>query len=250
MKSQSTQHAQQLVALAKLEVGYTRRIIMAKLGAWERRENLQAAEMWLTEQMVYILGDLYRRTMPTFGAIVLDGLKGAADYETKRDANFWMTLASQWLTQFGAVKAKQISRTTILDIQEVLRRTTEEGEGQTGAAKAIRLFTGLSRERAKIIARTESHNAAMFASKETVKDYSKLTGLTAFKKWTPTFDGRTREDHAAMAGRPAIGMDAKFNVGGEQMDRPGDPRASAEQVVNCRCVLTYTDDFDLLFAGY
>jgi len=66
-------------------------------------------------------------------------------------------------------------------------------------------------------------------------------GVKMLKEWLPTLDGRTRPDHAAMAGSDPIPLEEKFLVGGEEMDRPGDPNASAEQVCGCRCTLGYSE---------
>ena len=64
----------------------------------------------------------------------------------------------------------------------------------------------------------------------------KKLGITLEKAWSPTMDDRTRPDHAAMDPNDFIPLDAKFIVGGEEADRPGDPPLSAGNQINCRCV--------------
>jgi hypothetical protein len=98
--------------------------------------------------------------------------------------------------------------------------------------------TKLSLGRSRVIARTETHAAALFAQIESGRQAEKDLNIELVKTWLPTLDNRTREDHAEMASYGAIPLDEKFTVGGEEMDRPGDPAGSAAQVCNCRCTLT------------
>ena len=77
---------------------------------------------------------------------------------------------------------------------------------------------------------------------------ARSTELTLAKEWRPAEDSRTRSGHASMLDT-RVGLDSKFSVppsteGADDravMDRPGDPTAPAGQVINCRCVLTYTE---------
>ena len=104
----------------------------------------------------------------------------------------------------------------------------------------------LSTVRARVIARTEAHNAAMFASKRTAEVISSEVGLVMVKRWIPALDERTRFSHASMRNHAPVDMDGKFKVsrpsgGFDMMDRPGDPKASAGNVINCRCVMVYEE---------
>lgn len=54
------------------------------------------------------------------------------------------------------------------------------------------------------------------------------------RQWIATLDSRTRPDHLAAHGQ-TVGVDEPFVVGGERMDYPGDPSASAGNVISCRC---------------
>jgi hypothetical protein len=42
-----------------------------------------------------------------------------------------------------------------------------------------------------------------------------------------------------MASKPAIPIDDFFDVGGEKLKYPGDPRGSAGNVIQCRCAVVY-----------
>lgn len=145
----------------------------------------------------------------------------------------------EWLREEGADRIKETSQTTQNDMKTVLNRALEAEAPTSVAAQAILTAQGFSPSRAHTIARTETHNAAMFASRRTAETISAQTGLDLVKKWVPALDERTRANHAAMTRHKAISLDAKFLVGGARMDRPGDPAGGAANVINCRCVLVY-----------
>lgn len=95
--------------------------------------------------------------------------------------------------------------------------------------------------RAKTIARTEvigANNQGSLASWTAVHQSIATTGAQVFKTWLATEDATTREDHADIDGTE-IGIADTFTVGGEEMTGPGDDSADPDQVINCRCTLTY-----------
>ena len=71
-----------------------------------------------------------------------------------------------------------------------------------------------------------------------------LTGLKLQKEWVSAQDERTRQsppdefDHVEADGQ-VVGMKDAFTVGGEQLMFPGDPGASAGNLINCRCSVVY-----------
>lgn len=69
------------------------------------------------------------------------------------------------------------------------------------------------------------------------------------KQWIATLDTRTRPEHLAAHGQ-TVGVDEDFTVAGERIAFPGDPRASAGNVINCRCrvVTVLPDNPEDLFA--
>jgi uncharacterized protein with gpF-like domain len=97
--------------------------------------------------------------------------------------------------------------------------------------------TELSRQRARLIARTETVTAA----NQGAIFVGKNTGLKLNKEWLATNDKRTRRDHVLQNGQ-IVGQDDYFVVGGYEMAQPGDrggkdgkPDVPAREVVNCRC---------------
>lgn len=87
----------------------------------------------------------------------------------------------------------------------------------------------LSYYRRELIARTELVGASNLAGLEILRYY----GVGA-KEWLTALDGRERLAHASANGqvRP---VEVEFDVGGEKLRYPGDPRGSPGNVINCRC---------------
>lgn len=103
----------------------------------------------------------------------------------------------------------------------------------------------LTRSRAAMIARTETHNAASFASHNYHKQVQQDLGVSMYKQWVAVNDSRTRSAHSEANGQ-RVHMDEKFNVGGTEMSYTGDPAGGAKNVINCRCVLIYADEKDIV----
>ena len=247
MDSQQQQAMLLIAAQVRLERKYRPLIFQVKMRAWENTQNMDAATQKIQSEFVAVFSEIYTDAAIASGRAMLTGLKSADRYETKRSPEFWLNVAQRWLFEWGLGQAGEVTETTIKDAQKALADSVAEGLGEAAAAKALRDYAKISRERSRTIARTEVHNAAMYAAQETARDYAAQTGLKIYKEWDPTMDSRTRPDHAEMAFAKARPMDEDFNVGGYPMSRPGDPRGGAGNVINCRCVLTITDNFDELF---
>ena len=93
-------------------------------------------------------------------------------------------------------------------------------------------FKSMSVNNAKRIVRTESTNAANYATNQSATDVFGKENLQ--KEWIATLDERVRIDHAEANGQ-VVDMDKNFLVGGEELAYPGDSRGSAANVINCRC---------------
>jgi hypothetical protein len=155
--------------------------------------------------------------------------------------SLWRYLVMVWVRDYGAERAREAAGTTRDDMQAIIDAALAPDVEFNPNAVASDLLKaqGLSSFRADTIARTETHNAMMYASQEGASAQARASGLTLRKRWVPVLDERTRVNHASMASQPAIPMDQDFIVGGEAMARPGDPRGSAGNVIRCRCVLAY-----------
>ncbi len=153
-------------------------------------------------------------------------------------------LLNRWALYEAARKAKPIAGTTQADINRAVQKAYASKDPEISIISDILATRGYSMFRADAVARTETHNAAMYASFTTSKDFADAEGVTMNKVWSPTLDDRTRDGHAEMENYGPIGMSDLFDVpnpkgGNDSMNAPGDTSAPAEQVINCRCVLTY-----------
>ena len=93
-------------------------------------------------------------------------------------------------------------------------------------------FKHISVVNAKRIIRTESVNAANYATNQSAIDIFGKDNLQ--KEWIATRDRRTRYEHIEADGQ-IVNMDENFVVGGQRLERPGDPSGYAWNVINCRC---------------
>ena len=87
------------------------------------------------------------------------------------------------------------------------------------------------------IARTETTTASNFAAIKTAEQ----SDLVLDKVWISVQDNRTRitpYDHFDMNNQKQE-LEKPFFVGGENIRYPGDAKASAGNVINCRCVIAF-----------
>lgn len=147
--------------------------------------------------------------------------------------------ALSWIRRHSVRRVREISKATAKTIRRQIINGARRGWSNAKIAKAIREATAgeIGRKRAARIARTETHTAFERGSYEQALDMQRL-GLDMVSEWGATEDTRTRPDHSAADGQ-VVEAGKTFTVGGEAMRFPGDPRASARQVVNCRCTALY-----------
>lgn len=134
-----------------------------------------------------------------------------------------------WLDDRSEVFMTQINKTTFDKLKGQFSASIEAEEGRVALINRIkRTYGDIKSNRAAVIARTEVHNATQFG---TIQGY-KQAGLTT-KIWVSVLDGSTRDSHSSVDGeeRP---LDTPFGNG---LMFPGDPKGSAGEIINCRCVI-------------
>jgi uncharacterized protein with gpF-like domain len=171
--------------------------------------------------------------------MVLKQVKSRRITETKAKQLF-SGFMLEWVKTESLRKAQMISDTDSDDVRNVIQKGIDAGEGVATIARGIRDVTGLTPFRAATVARTETHNAATFGSVETARAAEQDIGIVLVKEWLATRDDRTRPEHKAADGQQTD-LGGRFDVGGETLDRPGDPSASPDNVINCRCALAYEE---------
>lgn len=132
-----------------------------------------------------------------------------------------------------------ISQTTRDQIMAVLQQAINEGWGYDKIAAEFADPTMLL-WRARRIARTET----LIASNYGLRLASEKSEYETGKEWIAANDHRTRHGHRRVDGE-VVDEELRFAVGvynhkgillrTEMMTGPGDPEASAENVINCRC---------------
>lgn len=142
-------------------------------------------------------------------------------------------------TQLGGniVKITENSRKVITTI---IAKGIEKGWGVDKMAREFRDFIQETyKNRAKVIARTETMIASNFASQRGVGIIIEKTGMQVEKIWIATPTGQPREHHLAMNG-VSIPFESSFQLStGVTMTAPHDPNAPASEVVSCRCTVAY-----------
>ena len=134
------------------------------------------------------------------------------------------------------------------ELWEVSREQLLEGfaEGESIEELRDRLMNvvGLTEKRATVVARTEIISASNAGSLAMVQ-YADFTGK---KTWLATDDDRTRPTHHEAEGQ-TVALEEAFSVGGAPLQFPGDPSGPPEEIIQCRCALTYDLDDEPLTAS-
>lgn len=196
------------------------------------RERLEAAY----RQMIVA-------SVTAFGVRVWEQGKAAGfELETKRFpglqdfAQFMLIEAMKYLAR--EVVRQRISGVEMETRQNILRAIARGYvDGLTEeqiAARILEVMPEISKARARVIARTETHGAANYGSIQAAI----TTGLPMQKEWLAAEDHRTRASHSEADGQ-TVGIEEGFKVGGSWMFYPGDPEGPAEEVINCRCTLGF-----------
>jgi SPP1 gp7 family putative phage head morphogenesis protein len=112
-----------------------------------------------------------------------------------------------------------------------------ESVGQIGKRLSEELSTSNARKM-DMFARTAVTGAQNAGRVERMRE-SVSMGIDVKKKWLATLDKKTRDTHRDLDGKEQD-VDKPFLIEGKKIDYPGDPKAPAELVYNCRCTLTYS----------
>jgi len=161
---------------------------------------------------------------------------------TKKSENitpdYWLTYINSFVRGRLGEKIKRINETTQKLFRDVTKNICSlginEGWGFEKITSEIQRELNIAeRYRAERIARTEvvgASNEGSFAG-------AKETGLDLLKEWIAYIDDRTRDSHKEHI--EPVEMNQKFKVGDSELEYPGDPDGSAEEVINCRCTIGY-----------
>jgi uncharacterized protein with gpF-like domain len=126
---------------------------------------------------------------------------------------------------------QKINETTFKKLQREITESLAEGETRRQLVDRIYdTYGNISKARAGVIARTE----LQVANNEGIFDGYKQAGMpTKIWVWAVGVQGGVRDEHLAMDGEE-VPFNQPFSNG---LMKPGDFSGSAEEVVNCQCVL-------------
>jgi len=149
---------------------------------------------------------------------------------------FWNSMNSYIGTE-ALKKVQWMDETTKKTLRLLINKGLENGKSYNEIAKDVRETAQIQKVwRAKRIARTETHSAAMHS----LDTAAKTTRLIQEKEWISARDSRTRRDifnHFGTfpygANGERIQLNAMYQGTGESLKYPGDSRGSAGNVVNC-----------------
>ena len=200
--------------------------------------SLNSVVMQDVPRLEKLFASHYRTVMIEFGNRILSGLKAHKPNQRKDVNDDFMVRVNDFIRVYALDRATSISGTTIDQLRSIIQAGTIDGLGTREIARNItQRIPTIANYRANTIARTETHTASGYASEMAATE----TGLNLKKEWTSFIDGRERESHAEANGQ-VVARDEDFTVGGEQLSYAGDPSGSAENTINCRCVVLYFEE--------
>jgi HK97 family phage portal protein len=130
-----------------------------------------------------------------------------------------------------------VADTTLRQLRAIIAAGREAGQSPVQVAQAIRAGVfdpAITARRAGVIARTET----MGALNEGEWLAAVESGVMQSKAWLRQPDSKVRDTHVACAEQGWVAMTAPFSNG---LQYPHDPTGSAEEVVECRCALAFSD---------
>lgn len=135
----------------------------------------------------------------------------------------------------GGQRVTRVTKTTKEAISRIVTAGLEEGKGRNQLAEEIVRETGLASERAKLIAEQECGTSLMAGN----YDMAKKGGFRS-KTWH-ALNNDARDTHLDLNGR-TVPFNAPFvTKKGNKLMMPRDPDCNAaEEVIRCRCFLTYS----------
>jgi hypothetical protein len=153
----------------------------------------------------------------------------------------FIRMINDWFEANVLQTVELITNTTRNIVKEVLQQATEEGRNLNWIEDQLTTESKeLTRNRARLIARTETVTASNRASYMAAAK----TGLMMKKEWLSAEDKRVRPDHQMVNGSK-IDMEDYFIVGDSKLLLPGARvqenglPSPASEICNCRCVVLY-----------
>jgi uncharacterized protein with gpF-like domain len=147
----------------------------------------------------------------------------------------------QFIAQAGGQRITIVRESYIEYINQIIATKLTDGKSMSEIATELQTLVrsrGFYRWQALRIARTETTTASNFAATQA----GEVSGFVMEKMWISAIDARTRRppesrfDHYEMNQKRVLQTE-RFNVSGDKLSFPGDPKGRVGNVVNCRCTV-------------
>lgn len=149
------------------------------------------------------------------------------------DLNVSYTLLHPHVLSFAKATSgkliKGVGETTLETVNRVLTEGLEKNLTTRAIAQNIRDSAAFSKERANLIARTETTKAFNGAPTASLAATAEATGRKFTKTWSGALDDRERDEHVALEGE-TVDVGDTFSNG---LDFPSEP--------NCRCTVLFQE---------
>lgn len=202
--------------------------------AWEASGNVPTTPDH-QKRIDALLKRIWMAAIAGMGRRINEAVKSSHGPAVAKQEDRYDLYMQEYLAAFGGEKIIGISETTRQQVINQIELGRREGLGQRDIAKLImQRSPTIGRQRAALIARTETHSAGNYGAMQSAKD----SGVQMQREWIASGGGRTRNTHEAADGQ-IVGMDEPFRVGGAELMYPGDPHGPADETINCRCAVGY-----------
>jgi len=180
-----------------------------------------------------IVSSNWSKSGRTFSNRILESINSYQEKGLKED---FLNLLNVFKSMYLAEKVTKISETTKNQIKNIIEAGEKRGDTLDVISEKLRdITTQFSLYRSHMIARTETHQLANYGN----QTGAELSDIELEKKWIYSKDHRTRDSKYNHRINQQIPLKDDFIVSGERLKYPGDQKASAGNVINCRCVVGY-----------
>jgi len=164
--------------------------------------------------------------------------------ETKQLSDSFNRLLNKFKEEQSVIKAEFAAQTTSKEIRQAIdEEQSKEESTRDSVVDSVKEDVGKDRasNRSALIAVSLTHTAVNWGTLTSSQEMADELDLNLEKEWIYTFVAPDpRQVHVAMNG-VKVNVRDTFLVGGESMTGPGDPNASLENTINCRCVLGFLE---------
>ena len=187
---------------------------------------------------------MYRELYQTIGIDYGNKINKTLEKTKKANVLFNNELLKEillFLSSDGGVRITSVRDTLVADVIKSIQKSLGENGTVIDLRNAIQSIIEKNQTFYKWqslrIARTETTTSSNFAAIKTAEQ----SDLVLDKVWISVQDNRTRRkiyDHLDMNNQKQE-LEKPFFVGGENIQYPGDTKASAGNVINCRCTIAF-----------